>query len=369
MTFDTIDLIKPLLSAVRAAGYTTPTPIQAQAIPPGLAGRDLCGQAQTGTGKTAAFVLPILQRLATTPGRGGIRVLVLAPTRELAGQIHETFQKLSANLPKIRSGVVFGGVSERPQQVMLRQGVDILVATPGRLLDLGGQGYVQIKNLDVLVLDEADRMLDMGFLPDVRRVLRQLPTQRQTMLFSATIPDAIEKLAKELLKDPVRISVTPEQPTVERIRQTVHFVDRSRKKALLAELLANPGVSRAVVFTRTTHGANRLAEDLAKVKIYAQAIHGNKSQKARTVALDNFKSGGIKVLVATDIAARGIDVTGISHVFNYDMPTEAETYVHRIGRTARAGADGIAISLCGPEEKTLLRDIERLLQRRIEVSA
>ncbi len=364
LTFDDLALIEPILRAVRAEGYTSPTPIQAQSIPPLLAGRDLCGTAQTGTGKTAAFALPILQRLATTPGAGGIRCLVLSPTRELAAQIGESFASYGRHL-KVRHTVVFGGVGQAAQERALRAGVDVLIACPGRLLDLMGQGFVRLDKLEVFVLDEADRMLDMGFIHDVRKVIAKLPTQRQTLLFSATLPKDIEELAAKILKNPARVSVAPVSATADRIRQTVRFVNQPEKRAALEQILRDPKITRAIVFTRTKHGANRVAEALSKANIGAEAIHGNKSQNARERALANFKRGTTRVLVATDIAARGIDVDGISHVINFDLPEVPETYVHRIGRTARAGADGEAISLCDGEERALLRDIEKLTRQRI----
>ena len=364
MNFDELALIEPILRAVRAEGYTIPTPIQAQSIPPLLAGRDLCGTAQTGTGKTAAFALPILQRLSQTPGKGGIRCLVLSPTRELAAQIGESFASYGRNL-RIRHTVVFGGVGQAAQERALRAGVDVLVACPGRLLDLMSQGFVRLDKLEVFVLDEADRMLDMGFIHDVRKVIAALPKERQTLLFSATLPRDIEELAAKILKDPARVSVAPVSSTAERIRQSVRFVNQTEKRGALEQILRDPKITRAIVFTRTKHGANRVAEALTKANIGAEAIHGNKSQNARERALANFKRGTTRVLVATDIAARGIDVDGVSHVINFDLPEVPETYVHRIGRTARAGADGEAISLCDSEERALLRDIEKLTRQRI----
>ena len=364
MNFDQLALIGPLLRAVTAEGYTVPTPIQAQAIPPLLAGRDLCGTAQTGTGKTAAFALPILQRLAAGPGRGGIRALVLSPTRELAAQIGDSFASYGRFL-RIRHAVIFGGVGQSAQERALRAGVDVLIACPGRLLDLIGQGLVRFDTLEVFVLDEADRMLDMGFLPDVRRVIARLPRERQTLLFSATMPKDIEELTRSILRDPVRVSVVPPATTADRIRQSVRFVEKAQKRDALERILRDPRITRAIVFTRTKHGANKVAESLTRANIGAEAIHGNKSQNARERALGNFRRGTTRVLVATDIAARGIDVDGVSHVINFDLPEVPETYVHRIGRTARAGADGEAISLCDSEERGLLRDIERLTRVRI----
>ena len=377
MSFTPLGLIEPLLRAVAASGYTTPTPIQDRAIPIVLTGRDLCGVAQTGTGKTAAFALPLLQRLDAAHGAAAranpravrpICVLVLAPTRELAAQIRETFVTVGQGLP-YRSAVLFGGVKPGSQIAALQGGVDVLVATPGRLLDLAGQGHLRFDALEALVLDEADRMLDMGFLPDVRRVLKMLPVRRQTLLFSATMPADIQALAQQVLKDPARVEVTPVATTAERVVQSVHHVAKGDKRALLCTLLADPEVSRAIVFTRTKHGANRVAELLTRAGVPAEPIHGNKSQSARERALGNFRSGATRVLVATDIAARGIDVQGVSHVFNFELPEEPETYVHRIGRTARAGAEGIAVSLCEPEERPLLRDIERLTRQSVPVAA
>ncbi len=365
MTFEELALLEPLLRAVRAEGYTTPTPIQVQAIPHLLAGRDLCGTAQTGTGKTAAFALPILQRLATTPGQGGIRALVLSPTRELAAQIGESFRVYGKHLPNLRHTVIFGGVGQFAQERALRAGVDVLVACPGRLNDLIGQGLVRFDRLEVFVLDEADRMLDMGFIHDVRKIIALLPKQRQTLMFSATLPKDIEELAGRILTNPARVSVAPVAATADRVRQSVHFVEKTGKRAALEQILLDPSITRAIVFTRTKHGANRVAEALAKARIGAEAIHGNKSQNARERALASFKRGTIRVLVATDIAARGIDVDGVSHVINFDLPDVAETYVHRIGRTARAGAEGEAISLVDGGERALLRDIERLTRQRI----
>ena len=356
---------------MKTENYTQPTPIQAQAIPHLLAGRDLLGIAQTGTGKTAAFALPILQRLsaqAQAAPRNSMRALILTPTRELATQIADSFRAYGRHLG-LRTAVIFGGVGQQPQVDALRRGIDILVATPGRLLDLKEQGHVRFDGLSVFVLDEADRMLDMGFIHDVRRIAGSLPRQRQSLLFSATMPPEIERLVGNLLKDPVRIEVTPSATTVELIDQRVMFVDSGNKRALLASLLKDIGISRALVFTRTKHGANRVAEGLARGGIKTEAIHGNKSQGARQRALGDFRNGKVRVLVATDIAARGIDIDDISHVFNYDIPNVPESYVHRIGRTARAGAAGVAISFCDGSEKGFLRDIENLTRRKIAVVA
>jgi ATP-dependent RNA helicase RhlE len=369
VSFSDLALGEAIQRALTARGYATPTPIQAQAIPHLLAGRDLLGVAQTGTGKTAAFALPILELLSQTrvrPAGRTARVLVLTPTRELAIQIADSFRAYGKELP-LRHAVVFGGVGAKPQMDALARGVDILVATPGRLLDLMGQGCVRFDQLTHFVLDEADRMLDMGFLPDVKRIVKTLPATRQTLLFSATMPDDIAKLAGTILKDPVKVSVTPAATTVERIDQRVLFVDTAQKKSALVAFLADRTVKRVLVFTRTKHGANRVVEQLGKSGVLAEAIHGNKSQSARQKALEGFRAGRVRVLVATDIASRGIDVEGISHVVNYDLPEVPETYVHRIGRTARAGADGISIAFCDRAERTLLRDIEKLTRHKLTV--
>ncbi len=367
-TFEDLSLISPLLRALDAQDYQRPTPIQQQAIPPLLAGRDVLGCAQTGTGKTAAFALPILQRLAEAPPAKARapRALVLTPTRELAAQIDESFRDYGRHV-RARHAVIFGGVNEKPQIRALERGLDILVATPGRLLDLLGRGYVDLRAVELFVLDEADRMLDMGFIHDVRKVLAALPRDRQNLLFSATMPPPIVELASSFLDNPAQIEVTPPATTVERIEQRVMFVERQNKRALLVSLLGGTDVDRALVFTRTKHGANRLATQLDKAGIQAAAIHGNKSQSARTRALDGFRSGAISVLIATDIAARGIDVDGISHVVNYELPNEPESYVHRIGRTGRAGRSGVAISLCDGTETGYLRAIERTIGQRIDV--
>ncbi|HVT51691.1 MAG TPA: DEAD/DEAH box helicase [Dongiaceae bacterium] len=367
--FADLSLTAPLMQAVKEAGYERPTPIQARAIPHLLQGRDLLGLAQTGTGKTAAFVLPLLQRLMETRKRAApksMRALILTPTRELAVQIVESLRTYGRHLP-LRSTQIFGGVGQNPQVDQMRKGIDIVVATPGRLIDLMQQGHVKLESVETFILDEADRMLDMGFIRDIRRITPLLPKQRQTLLFSATMPNDVADLAKGLLKDPVRVEVVPQSTTAERIDQKVYFVARGHKRALLAQLLGTPDMSRAIVFTRTKHGANRLAEQLEKDGFGTAAIHGNKSQGARQQALNAFKAGKIQVLVATDIAARGIDVDGISHVVNYELPMEPEAYVHRIGRTARAGATGIAFSLCDSEERGLLRDIERITRMKVPV--
>ena len=366
VTFDQLGLAAPILRAVKAAGYESPTPIQRDAIPPALKGRDVLGCAQTGTGKTAAFSLPLLHRIDATAGDDPrVRALVLTPTRELAAQIADSITTYGKNLDDIWHTVIFGGVKENPQIRELKQGVDVLVATPGRLLDLMGRGFVNLKHVEIFVLDEADRMLDMGFLPDVKRVVAALPTKRQTLFFSATMPPEIRSLAETLLHDPVSVAVTPVSSTAERIEQRLYFVDKGDKRKLLAELVS-ADTERALVFSRTKHGANRIAEFLGKQGISAAAIHGNKSQNARTRAMNGFREGTVKVLVATDIAARGIDVDGVSHVINFDLPNIPETYVHRIGRTARAGASGIAISFCEEEERAYLVDIERLIGKHID---
>jgi ATP-dependent RNA helicase RhlE len=371
MTFQDLNLVEPLQRALETEGYTSPTPIQSQAIPHVLAGRDLIACAQTGTGKTAAFALPILQRLAAARNAGapkGIRALILTPTRELAAQITESLTTYGKNL-RLRHAVVFGGVGAYGQVRALEARPDVLVATPGRLLDLASEGFVDLRALEVFVLDEADRMLDMGFLPDVKRVLARLPAKRQTLLFSATMPADIEELARRILVDPVRVAVVPVATTADRIAQSVYFVPREGKRALLEHVLRDAGVERALVFTRTKHGADKVVKMLERASIFAEAIHGNKSQNARTRALLAFREGRTRVLVATDIAARGIDVDGVSHVINFDMPDVAESYVHRIGRTARAGASGIALSFCDGEERSMLAGIERLIRMRIPVAA
>ncbi len=370
MTFKELNLSAPLLRAVQEAGYETPSPIQAAAIPPVLSGRDLMGCAQTGTGKTAAFALPMLDRLtANAPRRkGAIRALILTPTRELALQIGESFDAYGKYL-KLRSTVIFGGVGQAPQVEALKKGVDILIACPGRLNDLIGQGFIDLSDLEIFVLDEADRMLDMGFVHDVKKVIAKLPGERQNLMFSATMPTEIEQLAAGILRRPAFVKVDPVSSTVDRIQQSLYHVEKGNKKFLLPWLIKNlqPPVVNALVFSRTKHGADKIAKDLTKQGIPAAAIHGNKSQTARVTALENFKAGKTKVLVATDIAARGIDISELSHVFNYDLPEVPETYVHRIGRTARAGADGTAVSFCAPEEQEYLAGIEKLNRRKIPV--
>jgi ATP-dependent RNA helicase RhlE len=366
-TFDTLGLAAPILAAVKAEGYTIPTPIQLQAIPQVMAGRDLLGIAQTGTGKTAAFALPILHRLMANqqrPGRGYCRALVLSPTRELAGQIADSFRAYGRELP-IRGAVVYGGVSFGPQARQLQSGVDIVVATPGRLLDHLGQGTLRLDKTEIFVLDEADQMLDLGFMRDIRKLIPLLPKTRQNLFFSATMPREIGTLADELLRDPAKVAVTPVATTATRVEQRVVMCDASRKRPVLVDLLKKVATTRTLVFARTKRGADRVAEHLEKAGIPANAIHGNKSQGQRERALAAFKNGSCRVLVATDIAARGIDVDAVGHVINFDLPNVAESYVHRIGRTARAGADGTAISLCDPSERAFLRDIERLIRKPI----
>ena len=367
VTFERLGLSAPLLRAVQAAGYDTPTPIQRDAIPPALSGRDILGCAQTGTGKTAAFSLPLLQRVDATAGdQPRIRALVVTPTRELAAQIGESIDTYGKHLDEIWHTVIFGGVNEKKQIRELKEGIDILVATPGRLLDLMKRGFLSLEHVEVFVLDEADQMLDLGFLPDVKRIISALPRRRQTLLFSATMPAPIRALAETMLKNPVSVSVAPVSATADRIEQQLYFVDKGNKRELLADLVKGQRLERTLVFSRTKHGANRVAQYLEKRGVAAAAIHGNKSQGARTRALDGFKQGSVRVLVATDIAARGIDVDGVSHVINFDLPNVPETYVHRIGRTARAGASGIALSFCDIEERPYLVDIERLIGRHLD---
>ncbi|NCC24324.1 MAG: DEAD/DEAH box helicase [Deltaproteobacteria bacterium] len=357
------DLIPPLQRAVNVQGYETPTPIQEQCIPSLLAGRDVMGTAQTGTGKTAAFALPMLQLLSANgsrPLKGRPRALVLAPTRELAAQIGESMHDYGRFL-RLNHTVVFGGVNQFRQVKAMARGVDILVATPGRLLDLMNQGFIHLDKVEIFVLDEVDRMLDMGFMPDIKKILAEVPAERQTLFFSATMAPKMEQLAMTMVRNPVRVSIAPETRTVERINQKVLFVEKRNKDALLASLFTGSSVDKAIVFTQMKHMANRVVEKLEAAGIKGTAIHGNKSQAARTKALDGFRQGRYRVLVATDVAARGLDVDDITHVINYDLPVEAETYVHRIGRTARAGADGDAISFCCAEDRAYLREIELLL--------
>ncbi|KAF0245361.1 MAG: hypothetical protein FD180_1676 [Planctomycetota bacterium] len=370
MRFADLQLIEPLLRAVHDEGYVAPTPIQEMSIPHVLEGKDLLGCAQTGTGKTAAFALPILQRLHAqpVPNPRFVRVLVLAPTRELATQIGDSFRTYGRHLG-FRHVVIYGGVGQHPQTQALHKGVDIVVATPGRLLDIMQQGYAKLNRVEVLVLDEADRMLDMGFIHDVRRIISAVPRKRQTLFYSATLPREIQSLAHDILSSPVRVEVAPAATTVEKVAQSVCFVDKGNKFTVLQQLLRDAAIQRALIFTRTKHGANKLARQLNNVQVRADAIHGNKAQTARERALADFGRGRIRVLVATDIAARGIDVEGITHVFNYDLPNDPDSYVHRIGRTARAGASGEAISFCSPEERGELSDIERLIRMKLPVKA
>ena len=369
MTFEQLHIIPQILEALSQEGYVTPTPIQEKAIPIVLAGRDLLGCAQTGTGKTAAFSIPIIQNLQAkprTPGRRPIKALVLTPTRELAIQIDQIFESYG-HLTHLRHTVIFGGVSQQPQTNALNQGVDVLVATPGRLLDLISQKLVDLRQLDYFVLDEADRMLDMGFIHDIKRILPLLPKQRQTLFFSATMPPEIAELADSILQNPEKVAITPPSSTVDMIDQSLYFVEKNDKKPLLIELLKNKDITSALVFSRTKHGADKIARFLVQAGISADAIHGEKSQNARQRALNNFKDHKIKVLVATDIAARGIDIDELSHVFNNDLPEVPETYVHRIGRTGRAGNNGTAISFCSSDEMQQLKDIQKLIGKQIPV--
>ncbi|MFC4100675.1 DEAD/DEAH box helicase [Paenibacillus xanthanilyticus] len=370
MTFESLQLNSAILKALRKENYETPTPIQAQSIPAALAGRDLLGCAQTGTGKTAAFSLPIIHRLSAQARKGGgkrvIRALILTPTRELAIQIMDNIKAYS-QFTDLRSLVIVGGVPQRPQERDLAYGCDILIATPGRLIDLINQKHVDLKDVETFVLDEADRMLDMGFIHDVKRVIAKLPAKRQTLFFSATMPPEIAQLVKTLLTDPVKVEITPASSTVDRIEQSVYFVDKDNKPNLLNHLLQDQSIVSALVFTRTKHGADRVVRGLSKQNITAQAIHGNKSQNARQLALSNFKSGATRVLVATDIAARGIDIDELSHVINFNLPNIPETYVHRIGRTGRAGLSGTAISFCETEEIPYLKDIEKVTKKKVPV--
>ncbi len=370
MTFRELKLIDPILQALSAEGYTQPTPIQEQSIPILLSGKDLLGCAQTGTGKTAAFAAPILQHLfLNQPPKKQerkIRALVVTPTRELAIQIADSFTTYG-KFTGIKNTVIFGGVKQGAQTDALKRGVDILVATPGRLLDLMNQGYISLKDIEYFVLDEADHMLDMGFIHDIKKIIAKLPTQRQSLFFSATMPPDIVALSQKILGNPEKVSVRPKQTTAEKVEQAVYFTGKKGKPQLLVHLLQTQNIESVLVFSRTKHGANKIVKVLAKAKINAEAIHGNKSQTARQLALNNFKSGITKILIATDIAARGIDVDNMSHVINYDLPNIPETYVHRIGRTGRAGASGIAISFCETEEKQYLRDIQKLIGQQIPV--
>lgn len=368
-SFNDLGLIAPILKALQEEGYTHPTPIQEQAIPHLIKGRDLLGCAQTGTGKTAAFAIPILQELEqhrTADKKRHIRNLILTPTRELAIQIGESFAAYGRHL-QLRHTVIFGGVGQKPQTDALHRGIDIVVATPGRLLDLMQQGHIHLEKLEIFVLDEADRMLDMGFIHDVKKVIAKLPKKRQTLFFSATMPNEIAKLANSILTDPIKVEVAPQSTTAETIDQHLYYVDRTDKNKLLLHLLEGDTIKEALIFTRTKHGANKVVKILVQAGHGAEAIHGNKSQTARQNALKQFKEGKLRALVATDIAARGIDIDGLSHVINFDIPNIPETYVHRIGRTGRAGAEGRALSFCDHEEKEFLRDITRLIKRDIPV--
>lgn len=369
MPFTSLNIIDPILKALSEEGYTIPTPIQVQAIPLILQGNDLLGCAQTGTGKTAAFAIPILQLLSADKNfykKKRIRSLIVTPTRELAIQIDESFKAYGRHTG-LTSTVIFGGVNQNPQTSILRGGVDILIATPGRLLDLINQGHLSLRDVGILVLDEADRMLDMGFIHDVRKILSLIPRKRQTLFFSATMPPEIVKLSSTILSNPSKVSVTPVSSTVDIVRQFVYFVDKGNKNALLVDVLKDPSIKTALVFTRTKHGADKLVKILQKQNIKAEAIHGNKAQNARQRALANFKAQTTRILVATDIAARGIDVDDLEYVINYEISNIPETYVHRIGRTGRAGASGTAIAFCDAEEKEYLRDIEKLISRKLVV--
>jgi ATP-dependent RNA helicase RhlE len=369
MTFQNLNLILPILKAVQDEGYTTPTPIQAQSIPIILSGKDLLGCAQTGTGKTAAFAMPILQLLNENKIIGKakkVRGLIVTPTRELAVQIGESFEAYGRHL-RISHTVIFGGVNQNPQIGTLKNGVDLIIATPGRLLDLMNQGYINLKDVEIFVLDEADRMLDMGFIHDIKKLLAVLPRKRQSLFFSATMPPEIVKLSQNILHQPAQVTVTPNSSTVEIIRQSVYMVEKNHKIQLLLDLLNNPKIKTALIFTRTKHGADKVVKFLQKHHITAAAIHGNKAQNARQNALNSFKAQTTRILVATDIASRGIDVENLEYVFNYEIPNIPETYVHRIGRTGRAGANGTAISFCDSEEKPFLKDIEKLIGKKIPV--
>ncbi len=367
MSFEKLNLAKPLLEALVKKGYTVPTPIQQQSIPHILDGKDIFGCAQTGTGKTAAFALPILQLMAAKPSNHrAIRALILAPTRELALQISESFGEYGRN-SGLRHTVIFGGVNQNPQINTIRNGVDILIATPGRLLDLMQQNVVKLNAIEYFVLDEADRMLDMGFIRDINRIIAKLPTRRQTLFFSATVSPEIKKLSQTILSNPVHVSVTPVSSTSELVSQSVYYVSKENKRALLKHVIDNNDIAHALVFTRTKHGADKVAKELSRNGIKAEAIHGNKSQNARERALKGFKERTIRVLVATDIASRGIDVDKLSHVINFEIPEVAETYVHRIGRTGRAGSEGVALSFCSGEEVAYMKSITKLINKRIDV--
>lgn len=367
MTFNDLGLIDPILDALNDKGYKTPTPIQKQAIIPVLEGRDLLGVAQTGTGKTAAFAIPIIQSIENMDkDKKGIKALIVTPTRELAIQIDDNVKAYSKHC-NLKHAVIFGGVKQHAQVARLKGGVDILVATPGRLLDLMDQGYISLKNIEIFVLDEADRMLDMGFIHDIKKLLKVLPQKRQSLFFSATMPPNILKLSQQILHQPVKVEVTPAATTAETVKQELYYTNRTSKKELILHLLKDPVMDQVLVFTRTKRGADRLSRDLSKQKIKALAIHGDKAQNQRQRALNDFKSGKLRVLVATDIAARGIDIDKLNYVVNYEIPNEPETYVHRIGRVGRAGESGIAISLCEPEENAFVKDIEKLTRERIPV--
>ena len=368
MLFHDLKLKDSMLAVVNRVGYTKPTPIQEKTIPHILNGRDIVGCALTGSGKTAAFALPIVQMLRDQPAKRHIRVLVLAPTRELAAQIDEEFGRFSRG-SSLKRVAIYGGVSQQPQVAALRRGVDILVATPGRLLDLINQGFIKLNQIEIFVLDEADRMLDMGFIHDVRRIIKRLPKERQTMLFSATMPQAIQDLSRSILIDPVKVEANPQATTVEKVAQSLYYVERGEKRDLLKHILQDSASERVLVFTRTKHRANNLAKQLNRARIPAEAIHGNKSQGARTQALARFKSGKSPVLVATDIAARGLDIEAVTHVINFDLPDIPESYVHRIGRTARAGASGIACSFCSVDERKLINGIEKMIRQPLPVVA
>ncbi len=367
MTFENLNLIEPLTAALSKKGYTEPTPIQEQSIPHILAGKDIFGCAQTGTGKTAAFALPLLQLMTAKKSETRkIKALILAPTRELAIQISENFTAYGSNLG-IKHVTIFGGVSQNNQTRALRAGVDVVVATPGRLLDLMNQGFINLQHIEYLILDEADRMLDMGFINDINKILAKIPNQRQTIFFSATVSPVIMKLAEKILRNPVKVSVTPVSSASVLVKQSVYYVLKEDKKSLLKHLLKDGTIGHALIFTRTKRGADRVAKELNRSSIKAEAIHGDKSQNARERALKGFKDRSIRILVATDIASRGIDVDKLTHVINYELPEQAETYVHRIGRTGRAGSSGYALSFCNPDEKDYLRNINKLIKDKIEV--
>lgn len=366
MKFNEFNLLEPIVSAVSDAGYITPTEIQQKAIPSILKGLDVLGCAQTGTGKTAAFAIPIIQKLTNKPHKKGIQSLILTPTRELAIQIEDNFNMYAKYLP-LKCIAIFGGVSQIKQVASIKNGVDVLIATPGRLLDLMNQKIVHLENIEILVLDEADRMLDMGFINDVKKILMRVPRKRQTLLFSATMPPTIKKFADSILHHPVEVTITPVSSTAQTVDQSVYFVEKKEKTTLLINILKAQSINRSLVFTRTKHGADKLVKQLAQKGIHALAIHGNKSQNARQKALEDFKSSKIKILIATDIASRGIDIDELPHVINYELPNVAETYVHRIGRTGRAGREGVAVSFCSDEEKKDLTGIEKLIGFKMKI--